>query len=113
MPFVRRNPDGSVAAVFAEPEEDGLEEVSPDDPAIRAWLCAECPQTTDDPEWVKSDLSMVRVLEDVIDVLVGRGVFQFNDLPEPAQRKLLDRRSLRTRMDYLAGLFPDGAEDPE
>jgi hypothetical protein len=45
------------------------------------------------------------VLEDVIDVLITRGVIQFTDLPEAAQSKLLERRetraNLKDRLDYF------------
>jgi len=33
-----------------------------------------------------SDLSLARVFEDVIDILIERGVFMFQDLPEAAQQ---------------------------
>jgi|GEM_PF-6492910 len=40
----------------------------------------------------ESDAAIARVLEDLIDTLIGRGVIQFTDLPEAAQGKLLWRR---------------------
>lgn len=43
------------------------------------------------------DIDLVRVLEDVIDLLVARGVFRFTDLPESAQQKLLFRKTLRSQ----------------
>ncbi|WP_228716778.1 tryptophan synthase subunit beta like protein [Billgrantia pellis] len=55
---------------------------------------------------LQSDLDFVRVLEDVITVLMDKGVISFTDLPEPAQQKLLDRQSLRQRMNSV-GLMSD------
>ena len=53
----------------------------------------------------ESDVGLARVLEDVIDVLITRGVIQFTDLPEAAQSKLLERRetraNLKDRLDYF------------
>lgn len=42
-----------------------------------------------------SDLEVIRVLEDLVEVLIGRGVIQFTDLPAAAQNKLLGRKNLR------------------
>ncbi|MDR2881748.1 MAG: hypothetical protein LBV29_07600 [Azoarcus sp.] len=54
-----------------------------------------------------SDLSFVRVLEDVIDLLIERGVIRFTDLPLPAQTKLLQRRDHRRQRQGLQLLGDD------
>ncbi len=60
----------------------------------------------------QTDTSLVRVLEDLIDVLITRGVIQFTDLPEPAQAKLLERRETRASLGNRLQLFPlDGDND--
>jgi len=43
------------------------------------------------------DVDLVRVLEDVVDLLVARGIFRFTDLPDSAQQKLLFRKNLRSK----------------
>ena len=43
------------------------------------------------------DVDLMRVPEDVIDLLVARGVFRFTDLPESAQRKLMFRKTPRSQ----------------
>lgn len=48
-----------------------------------------------------SDLHLVRVLEDLIDLLIDKDVIRFTDLPGPAQEKLMGRRSLRHRLQGL------------
>ncbi len=48
-----------------------------------------------------SDMRLVRVLEDVIDLLIERGLIRFTDLPQSAQGKLLERKSLRAQMNGL------------
>lgn len=52
----------------------------------------------------------MRVLEDVINVLMDKGVISFTDLPEPAQQKLLERQSLRKRRNSI-GLMSDTDND--
>lgn len=47
-----------------------------------------------------SDSGLVRVVEDLIDVLINRGVFQFTDLPDAAQAKLLERRLNRASLGH-------------
>ena len=54
----------------------------------------------------QTDTSLVRVLEDLIDVLINRGVIQFTDLPEPAQAKLLERRETRASLKDRLQLLP-------
>ena len=59
----------------------------------------------------QSDTSLVRVLEDLIDVLINRGVIQFTDLPEAAQAKLLERRETRASMTNRLQLLPTDPND--
>lgn len=43
----------------------------------------------------QSDLDMIRVLDDLIELLIDKGVIQFTELPAQAQDKLLKRTQLR------------------
>lgn len=54
-----------------------------------------------------SDQALIRVLEDLIETLVSRNVIHFTDLPEAAQTKLLERRSLRRSLNGLQLLQED------
>ncbi len=40
----------------------------------------------------------IRVIEDVVDVLIDRGLLRLTDLPPEAQRKLLARKGARARL---------------
>ena len=60
-------------------------------------------------EWVQSDLELVRVVEDLVEVLIDKGVFMFNELPGGAQRKLNTRRGRRKEMDLMESLFGEMA----
>ncbi len=69
-------------------------------------------------EWIESDLSLVRVLEDVVDVLIEKGAFMFTDLPEKAQIKLRGRSGFRKQFAYVETLFGEddaefGGDEPE
>lgn len=111
MPFVKRNADGKIVAVFDQPEEPGLEEISPEDPSVLEFLHQDQPDTDARQGFVESDLALARVLEDLIDVLIEKGVILFTDFPEAAQQKLLSRRGLRAEFAYVETLF--AADDEE
>ena len=56
MPYVRRNADGAIEAVFDQPQGSIYEEVPSDDPELLEFIgIDELPAATDD-EWVRSDL---------------------------------------------------------
>ena len=59
----------------------------------------------------QSDASFVRVLEDVVDVLIDRGVIQFTDLPQAAQSKLMLRRQTRARLQNALQLLPGDSDN--
>ncbi len=54
-----------------------------------------------------SDLEMARITEDLIDLLIGRNIINFTDFPNMAQRKLINRRALRSNMSALTNLVSD------
>jgi hypothetical protein len=60
----------------------------------------------------QTDSDLARVLEDLIDALITRGVIQFTDLPQAAQGKLLERRQTRASLTHRLQLLPlDGQDD--
>ncbi len=107
MPFVKRDDSGAVVAVYLQAADPGLEEVTVDDSGLKTFLDKSLLEYAAGRQWMESDLSVVRVLEDVVDMLIERGVFVFMDLPEGAQQKLLERRGLRKEFAYMDTLFGD------
>lgn len=59
----------------------------------------------------QTDMGMARVLEDLIDVLITRGLIQFTDLPEAAQEKLLERRETRANLADRLNLYPNDSDN--
>ena len=59
----------------------------------------------------RTDSSLARVLEDLVDVLITRGVIQFTDLPDAARLKLSERRETRASLSQRLKLLPDEGED--
>lgn len=57
----------------------------------------------------ESDIELVRVLEDLIDLLTAKHNILFTDLPEAAQEKLLKRKNARQVMQH--SIIDDGDND--
>lgn len=105
MPFVKRDGDGKIVAVLSSGAQDGAEEIDARDPDLAAFLYETLLELAIQQEWLQSDLSLSRVLEDLVDVLIEKGALMFTDLPVPAQEKLRARRGLRREFALIDSLF--------
>jgi hypothetical protein len=113
MPYVQRDEAGKIVAVSAienQSEPEWVEEGSHD---LNAFLLdmalgKEVGDATAVRALSESDLAMIRVVEDVVDLLIEQNLLRFTDLPEPAQKKLMERRSLRDNLNPLALMNDDG-----
>ena len=61
----------------------------------------------DRADLARMDGEFIRVLEDLIDVLVNKGVINLTDLPPQALEKLSQRRRVRRRMRDTLDLIQD------
>jgi len=91
--FVRRGDDGGIIAVSLKPTPEIKERLAGDDASLQKFMRELDADGSAALE--ASDLDVIRVLEDLIELLIGKGVIQFTELPEAAQNKLLKRRNLR------------------
>jgi hypothetical protein len=88
-----------------EMENEGWPAMSTSDPGLHVFT-QHVPNEADALK--RSDSGLVRVVEDLIDVLINRGVFQFTDLPDAVQVKLMVRRQTRASLsNRLPPLFLD------
>ena len=106
--YVRRNDKGDVVAV-SEEALDGFVEVAVDDADLQAFLAAGSGVPADQ-RFRASDSSLIRVIEDLVDLLAMKGVIRFTDLPPEAQQKLMARKSMRGQDDHL-NLIDDVGDD--
>ena len=93
MPYARRNSEGRIVALLAEPEPDAHEQLPAAHPDVLAFLGV----GSDAALFGALDADFIRVTEDLINTLVERRLLQFTDLPPEAQRKLRARESFRGR----------------
>lgn len=89
MPFVQRDASGRVVALFAQSGPQHAEELPLGHPDIAELTGS---------EFARLDSDLIRVIEDVVDVLIARGLLRLTDLPPDAQRKLLARKGARARL---------------
>ena len=93
MPYVRRNAEGAIVALLAEPAPDAGESLPSNHMEVLGFLGL----SNDAAAFGALDVDFVRVTEDLIYTLIEKGLLQFTDLPREAQQKLQDRQSFRNR----------------
>lgn len=94
MRYVLRDAAGKIVSLHLEPVPGG-QALPVDYPEVRAFVDA---ADEDERSFAGLDASLVRVLEDLIDVLIERNVLRITDLPAEAQQKLFDRKHFRSRV---------------
>jgi hypothetical protein len=108
MPFVQRDASGAITAIFTAPTGREQEELAPDHPELQAFLNQFADPTADprvqEAQFNRLDADFIRVLEDLIDVLIGRGILRLTDLPVYAQEKMLSRQRHRAALKTSKGL---------
>lgn len=103
MPYVERDATGRIVGLFGEARpgaEEWLEAESPEFLAFLQQLQGEGSSETLS-RLAHSDQALIRVVEDLVDTLISRDLLHFTDLPDAAQAKLLERRSLRRSVNAL------------
>jgi len=89
-------------------EAEGTQKENPANEAVKRGgeLEAFLSSSKNQAELAASDLEFVRVIDDLLDVLIAKGVINFTDLPQEAQEKFLRRDQLR-RSDRGLDLLGD------
>lgn len=110
MPFVRRNAEGRIVALldeegassYADTPGFKIERLPGTHPDVVAFLASDPAE-----DFNGLDASFIRVMEDLIDVLIEKGVLRLTDLPSDAQRKLLARKDMRRKLKGALDLLGD------
>ncbi|ATP42695.1 tryptophan synthase subunit beta [Pseudomonas kermanshahensis] len=106
MFYVQRNASGQLLRVEAASFDEFTEILPADHADVQEWF-ADDEVENSLKELKQSDLDMIRVLEDLIDVLTAKGVFSITDLPAGAQAKLLNRSKARKALGSLNNLIDE------
>ena len=106
MFYVQRDAQGQLVRVEAAAYAEATETLPADHHEIQAWYANEVMETSL-KQLKQSDLEMIRVLDDLIQVLTSKGVIRVTDLPPAAQAKLMDRTHAREALGGLSHLIDD------
>ena len=99
MLFAERNHHGEIIALHTGKTTPQLDPVSLLDRDVLAFLCSTGELDAFSQLLVLSDTTIVRVLEDLVDLLIEKNLILFTELPEAAQKKLQDRKNLRSQLE--------------
>jgi hypothetical protein len=95
MAYILKNQLGQIIASSAsENMGEGWEFIENSDSEYLAYLETEL---SSHAAFRESDIQLARVLEDLINILIERNLIQFTDFPNPAQKRLNDRQSMRNK----------------
>ena len=105
MPYVIRDASGKISGVFEQAEVGVAEEVATDDPELKRFLVDQGLSSPDSVRQVlaESDLKMIRLVDDLIDLMIEKDVIKFTDLPPAAGEKYLQRQVARKRLQIIVG----------
>jgi hypothetical protein len=110
MPYVSRDGQGRVVGLFEQATESAAENLPASHPDVLDFLFRDTGAERNSARFLASDLAFIRVVEDLVAVLVEKRVIAFTDLPPAAQDKLLDRRSMRSYLSGVSGVFSGDGE---
>ncbi|MCL9685601.1 hypothetical protein [Legionella maioricensis] len=102
MVYIKRDKDGRICAMYSQETENVTEEIDTDDPEFIDFLM-HCDNNLQ-LKFLKSDLQLIRVLEDVINILMDKNIITITDFPQPVIDKLLARQAFRKRYTGVAGM---------
>lgn len=93
-------------AVFAEAVSPACSQVDEDAAELREFLAHRGgdPLRSVKEALDSSDEDLIRVIEDVVEVLIEKNLIMFTDLPEAAQLKLNSRSRIRHDLRHLHSL---------
>jgi len=107
MPYISRNEKGEIVELHSSPIEQNDQWLEANNPEILAFMKGMATKEKVQTELTSTDSEMVRVVEDLIDMLMERQIFIFTELPEPVQAKLNARKQLREDISSLEGLIKE------
>ncbi len=100
MPYITRDRNNEIKALYNESQSDADEFLPNNNAEVLAFLTDGEHQSMDQDFLSQTDTDLIRVLEDLVDLLTEKHVILFTDLPTAAQNKLLQRKSVRKSLQH-------------
>ena len=104
MPYIKRDEAGQIISVSLSQESDDQEFIEAENAQLAAFF-EDARASADSLR--ESDSDLVRVLEDLIEMLTAKGIILFTELPESAQQKIMLRKRLRKDRSNSLDLLGD------
>lgn len=98
MLYVERNQMGKIIAVRRDADMSGMECKESVDDEILEFLGSKETNASIERILATMDVGVIRILEDLIDLLVKKNIIMSTELPEDAQIKLRERQQMRQRI---------------
>jgi hypothetical protein len=112
MPFVKRDAAGRVTSLHREQDSQDLQYLPLDHPDVAGFLEPIGERRSQRRgELLKSDLDMIRVYEDLTDILISKNLVVLTDFPPAAQEKLLSRKRLRSSLSPITEVLSGSTDD--
>ena len=108
MPYITRDNQNIIQSLHNEKQIEGQEFLPNNDPQVMLFYRKGDAENENQTFLNQTDIELVRVLEDVVDLLTEKHVILFTELPTAAQNKLLQRKSVRQNLNDS---FIDTEED--
>ena len=103
MPYIFKNAEGKIAGSASENLGEGWEFIQGESKEYLDYLEHSLAESA---PFRESDIQLARVLEDLISILIDRGLVRFTDFPPAAQKRLNYRQSLRKK-NRLSGIVDE------
>lgn len=107
MPYIQRDQDGQIIALFNAVQPNAREELPPSNDEVLAFLLVNQSEEETKAYLSRTDTEMVRIVEDLIDLLIQKNIILLTDLPQVAQNKLIARKHLREKFQSEDPLLID------
>ncbi len=108
MPYVLRSKTGQIEAIFQNPHAGVEEELPMNHPEVLAFLQTQHGTAATLLDLAESDMAMARVVEDLIELLMLKGVIGLEELPQAAREKLEKRQVMRGSLEEALEVFGGG-----
>lgn len=113
MPYVNRDEAGKIISMHQSRTSKTCQWLEADNSELQHFIRQQEPDRDDSDlvatklELNSTDFELIRVIEDVVDLLIEKKLIMFTDLPKSAQQKLGARKKLRQNLDSLENLIND------
>ncbi|MCG7876372.1 MAG: hypothetical protein JAY75_09355 [Candidatus Thiodiazotropha taylori] len=96
MLYAKRDNDGKIINLSDTPSAGADEEVSATDDEVIGFIFNNSSTTLSKKLLSETDTGMIRIVEDLIELLIQKNLIMFTDLPNAAQQKILMQNQIRS-----------------